>query len=67
MTHLTEAVQKARCWDCDGMGIVIGPVDKKTGEPRVRDCRSCDGNGIHITMARRLMAKGNGHADLAQR
>jgi hypothetical protein len=63
---LTQAVRQARCGDCDGWGIAIGPFDPNLGRQEVVQCGRCSGNGISLRKVRIFLAKHNGHADLAR-
>lgn len=39
------------CFNCNGFGILIGPLDEQTQERLIRECPKCDGLGIKIDRA----------------
>jgi hypothetical protein len=56
-------VQVTECGGCNGWGIVIGGVDKASGERKVREHLECGGRGIFIRRFRRSDGGTGDHLD----
>lgn len=40
--------ETASCPNCNGTGILIGPLDERTHEPEVAQCARCNGYGCRV-------------------
>jgi DnaJ-class molecular chaperone len=60
---MVKIVRQARCARCNGKGFRLVRKEDQRGE-RIpgfdkMDCPDCDGNGIKLTVCRRLAAEAN--------